>query len=146
MGGGPTFESITASIGVAANIAKALISADRTYDKAELKLKLADLMVSLADARSEIATMKEDFYGLSEELNETKRKLAFAGTMEFKAPYYWNVASRPKDGPFCATCWDGRSHLAVRLYEAQPGYWQCHTCKNTVEDERYRDPSNPEPG
>ena len=60
--------------------------------------------------------------------------------MTFDAPYYWNTAEDKRDGPYCATCWDGREHLAIRLYQAQPGYWQCHTCKNTVESLDYRDP------
>jgi hypothetical protein len=145
MGGYPSFQSIAASISAATNIAKALISADKTFEKAELKLKLADLMVSLAEARTESAEMQDVVYRLTDELDEAKKMLAFAGTMRFGAPYYWNVADGGRDGPFCATCWDGREHLAIRLYEAQTGFWVCHTCKNRVQDGRYRDLPNLEP-
>jgi hypothetical protein len=141
MGGGTDFQAIASSITGAINIAKALISADTAFDKAELKLKLADLMVSLADARTQVAEMQDQTYRLADELAEAKKQLAFAGTMKYEAPYYWNVAGGQKDGPYCATCWDGRDHLAIRLYQAQRGYWQCHTCKNTVEDGDYSDPS-----
>ena len=140
MSGATTFDEIATGITSAIGIAKALISADRAFDKAELKLKLADLMVSLAEARTDLVQVQAQTIELGEELERTKKKLAFAGTMNFEAPYYWNVAEGQRDGPYCATCWDGREHLAIHLYRAQPGYWQCHTCKNTVEDGSYRDP------
>ena len=33
---------------------------------------------------------------LADELSATKKKLAFAGTMEYEAPYYWNVTEGKK--------------------------------------------------
>jgi len=140
MSGATTFDTIATGITSAIGIAKAIISADRAFDKAELKLKLSDLMVQLAETRTDLAQVQAQTIELWEELELTKKKLVFAGTMEFEAPYYWNIAGGRRDGPYCATCWDGREHLAIRLYEAQRGYWQCHTCKNTVEDDSYSDP------
>ena len=130
------FESIVTSLASAASIAKALVSAERTFDKAELKLKLADLMVALADARTQVAEMQDQTYRIADELSETKKKLAFSGSMQYEAPYYWNVAGGKRDGPYCATCWEGRDHLAIHLYEWSRDSWACNTCKSSVKDAR----------
>ena len=56
MSGGsvPEIQAIGAGITTALNIAKAVVSADRAIDKAELKLKMADLMVALSESRQEL--------------------------------------------------------------------------------------------
>ncbi len=46
MSGATDFQSILTSLSAAGSVAKMLISADKTFDKTELKLKLADLMVA----------------------------------------------------------------------------------------------------
>lgn len=144
MGGGPSFDDVAHSLATAVGIAKALVGAERAFDKAELKLKLADLMGELASARTDLAALHANVYRLAQELEETKNKLAFAGSMVFEAPYYFNVADGGRDGPYCATCWDGRGKLAIRLYEAVPGFWVCHTCKTELRDKTYRDPPMPD--
>jgi hypothetical protein len=133
MSGPPDFQTITTSITSAIGIARALISADRTFDKAELKLKLADLMVELADARTETAGMKEVMDGMAREIGALREKLEFAGSMKYETPYYFNVADGMRDGLYCATCWDGKNK-GVRLYQYSSGFWICNTCKNQVED------------
>jgi hypothetical protein len=84
--------------------------------------------------------MQEQMDRLARDLSDTKAKLVFAGSMEYEAPYYFNVADGKRDGPYCATCWDGRDRLAVRLYEWSPGSWICNTCKAAVHGANYRDP------
>ncbi len=140
MGGFTDFEAIVGSLKAATDIVKFLRDADKALDKAEFRLKLADLMNALADARMKTADMQATLDSLAAQLAAAEAKLAFAGTMKFKAPYYWNTATKPPDGPYCAACWDGREHLAVHLYQATTGYWQCQVCENTVEDSSYQDP------
>jgi hypothetical protein len=140
MGGGTDFQSIATSISSAYEIAKLIISADRAFDKAELKLKLADLMVALAEARTQVADMQDQTYRLADELVATERKLAFAGNMRYEAPYYFNISDGQRDGPYCPSCWDGRQKLAIRLYQASPGFWMCNACKTSLRDSTYRDP------
>lgn len=141
MSGATDFQTITTSISTAYRIAKALIETDKALEKAELKLKLADLMVALADARTQVSEMQDQAYRRADELADIRKKMAFAGTMVYTAPYYFNTADGKRDGPFCATCWDSRDKLAVRLYEAVTGFWRCNTCKAEVRDANYRWPS-----
>jgi uncharacterized membrane protein len=82
LSGGTDFQSIVASITSATTIARVLINADKAFDQAELKLKLADLMVALAEARTQVSEMRDETYRLADELSATKKKLAFAGTMQ----------------------------------------------------------------
>jgi hypothetical protein len=140
MGGWTDFDMVVASLKSAADIARVLIAAEGTFDKAELKLKLADLMVALAEARTQAAGMQDSISSMADELADAKKKLAFAGTMVYEAPYYLNMADGQRDGPYCASCWDGRGKQAIRLYQNAPGYWICNTCKVAVFDKTYRDP------
>lgn len=143
MAGGTDFQAIATSISSAYEIAKIIVNADRVFDKAELKLKLADLMVDLAQARTQVAEMQDETYRLADRLADTERKLAFAGSMKYEAPYYFNISDGQRDGPYCPSCWDGREKLAIRLYERSPGSWVCNTCKVSLRDSTYRDPPMP---
>ena len=145
MGGGTDFQSIIESLSAATTVVRFLLSADKALDKAELKLKLAELMVALADARTQTAEMQDVTYRLADQLAATQKKLAFGGAMQFEAPYYWNVIDGKRDGPFCATCWDGREKLAIHLYQMSPGHWQCHTCNKSVKDATFVNYQPPPP-
>jgi hypothetical protein len=56
--------------------------------------------------------------------------------MQYEAPFYWNVAGGARDGPYCATCWEGRDHLAIHLHEWVPGGWVCNTCEKAIRKDR----------
>jgi len=60
--------AIIATLKGATEIGKALITSQGTLDKAELKLKLADLMGELASARSEAADLQDTIRTLYEGL------------------------------------------------------------------------------
>lgn len=123
---------IIATLKGATEIAKVVIGASGTLDKADLKLRLADLMGELATARTQAADLQDTIRCLSEDLNEARKKLAFAGTMEYEAPYYFNVAGGQRDGPYCPTCWEGHAKLAIHLNEWSRGSWICNACGKAV--------------
>jgi ribosomal protein L37AE/L43A len=137
MGGWNDVPAVISNLATAGTIVRALIDAERTFDKAELKLKLADVMVSLADARVQLSDIQAAMDSLAFQLREANAKLTFAGTMEYVRPYYMNTAGGKRDGPYCPTCWDGRERLAIRLYQAGQGFWECHTCDKHVRDSTY---------
>jgi hypothetical protein len=90
-------------------------------------------MVALADARTQVAEMQDHTYRLADDLDAANTKLAFAGLMLYEAPY-WNVADGKRDGPYCATCWEGRDRLAIHLYEWSRDWWTCNTCKSSFKN------------
>jgi hypothetical protein len=114
-----------------------------TLDKAELKLKLADLMVDLANARTQTSDMQEAMDHLADELRTAEKKLAFAGSMKYEAPYYVNVGAGDR-GPYCGTCWDAE-RLAIHLIERQRGFWYCKRCDELVEDSTAENPPSVDP-
>ncbi len=61
--------------------------------------------------------MQAHTYRLVDELSDAQKRLTLAGSLQYEAPYYWNVAGGKRDGPYCATCWESREHLAIHLYE-----------------------------
>jgi len=125
---------IFATLKGATDIAKVLIGTQGTLDKAELKLKLADLMTELATARTQAADLQDTIRVLSEDLDESRKMIAFAGTMKYEAPYYFNVAGGGRDGPYCPTCWEGHAKLAIHLQEWSEDSWMCNTCGKVVAD------------
>jgi hypothetical protein len=125
---------IIATLKGATDIAKVVIGASGTLDKVDLKLRLADLMGELATARTQAADLEDTIRCLSEDLAEARKKLNFAGTMQYEAPYYFNVASGQRDGPYCPTCWEGHVKLAIHLYEWSRGSWVCNACGKAVAD------------
>jgi hypothetical protein len=135
--------AIAGSISAAIGITKELVSADRAFDKAELRLKLADLMVELANARTEALDIQMDNARLHIELTKLQQRLSFQGSLRFKMPYY--ISEGQEDGgPYCANCWDGE-HLAMHLIVRDPGEWYCSRCKHFVRDSNYTDPGPIEP-
>ena len=125
---------IFATLKGATEIARVVIGASGTLDKADLKLRLADLVGELATARTQAADLQDTIRCLSEDLAEAREKLDFAGTMKYEAPYYFNVAGGQRDGPYCPACWEGRAKLAIHMYEWSPGSWTCNACKTSVHD------------
>jgi hypothetical protein len=135
---GPDVDTIATNIKAAWDIARVLANTDQTFSKAELKLKLADLMIALSDARADLADVKSQTQIMQEDIANLTKKPAFAGAMGFEAPYYWNTADGKRDGPYCATCWEGHAKLAIHLFEEAPGHWRCNTCGKNVFDSNWR--------
>ncbi len=138
MSGPPDFRTIAANLRASIDIARTLINTDQVFEKAELRLKLSDLMVQLAEARSDLAYMQDSMDELGREFSAVKEKLKFAGTMNFETPYYWNTADGKREGPYCPTCWEGREKLVIHLFLEARGQWVCNTCGKRLFDRDFR--------
>lgn len=129
--------SALTSIRVATDIAKLITGADLSLEKAELKLKLAELIGALADAKIQVADIKEIMLEKDTTINDLKQQMDVESKMQYRKPHYWRVDDKLKDGPFCAQCWD-KDKKAIRLIDHQNGVWTCPTCKNTfIDSARY---------
>jgi len=107
----PDVPSITAAItGIktAMEIAKGFRESDLSYEKAEAKLKLAELMDALADAKINIADIKillqekDDELGALCKALEDKNKLARIGEVYYEI----DEAGGRKGSPYCSKCWE----------------------------------------
>lgn len=100
--------AILGSIKTATEIAKFLRESDLSLEKAELKLKLADLLGSLADAKIELVEVQET-------LADKDRRIAeLLAAFESKdqliqnrdAYYFKDKNGRAIGKPFCLRCWE----------------------------------------
>jgi tRNA(Ile2) C34 agmatinyltransferase TiaS len=129
--------TILGSIKTAADIAQLLKNSDLSLEKAELKLKLAELVGALADAKIEIAGVQELVSEKDKKIKSLEQAADISNKVKYQAPYYWLVDGTSKDGPFCQQCRD-KDEALIRLQGHGNGSWECKTCKNTYTDSSYR--------
>lgn len=135
--------SISAALGsikTAADIAKLIKDSDASLEQAETKLKLAELISTLADAKIQIAEIQQMLVDKDAEIRLAKEQLAVKGNVQWQSPYYWVLENGQKDGPFCQHCYDKNKEL-IRLQGNGEGYWECKACKSSYTDSTWDSPS-----
>jgi len=125
------------SVKAAMELAKLLRGADLSLEKAEGKMKLAELMEALADARTELAQVQDLALEQERRIKELEQAAETRGRVKYQAPYYWLLEGERKDGPFCQQCYDKLGRL-IRLQDLEDGVWGCMTCKNNYSRRGYR--------
>ncbi|MEE9354097.1 MAG: hypothetical protein V3U75_00765 [Methylococcaceae bacterium] len=117
----PDLTTIAAALGSlksATEIAKFISNSGVTLENAEIKLKFAELVGALADAKLEIAEIQTHLINKDEEIRKLKSKLELEDNLVYENRCYWKIKGEGRDGPFCQRCYDVDSIL-VRL---QPGH------------------------
>ena len=137
------FTSVTAALGslkTATDIAKFIKESDLTLDKAETKLKLAELISALADAKLDVVNVQEKLAAAEGQIRALEAELQIKGDIRWKEPLYWLEGDGRTDGPFCQHCYDSDRKL-VRLQGNGEGWYECKVCKNSYEtsESRQRD-------
>ena len=128
--------SILTSVKAATDIAKLLQQSNLSLEKAETKLKLAELISALADTKIQVADIRELLLQKDEEIRRMQDELKLQGDIIYDKPYYWVKAAEGKDGPFCQLCYDEGQKL-IRLQSNIQGFWRCASCDNTFKDSSY---------
>jgi len=129
--------TILGSIKTAMEIAKLIKESDLSLEKAETKLKLADLISALADVKIEAAELQRLIFDKDEKIKKLEETLNIKKCLRYEAPFYWLDADTKKEGPFCQTCYDSDGKL-IRLQVLENGHWICHVCKHTYTDSTYK--------
>jgi hypothetical protein len=125
------------SLRMAAEVGRALAESSGTLERAELKLRLADMMGAVADARSHLAEIQE---ATAEQQREIARlRDAFEqreSTVRWHDAYYKaNAEGKPAGRAYCAKCWDDSQRL--RLLATHPGNYRvrlCRTCNSEYDN------------
>src|ERR1044071_786072 len=110
------------SIKTAADIAKFIKETDSSLERAEFKLKLAELMSALADAKLEITQIQQTLADKDSRIRSLEEQFAVKERLQWDPPYYWLETDSSKDGPFCQQCYDN-SHKQIRLQGNGKGWW-----------------------
>jgi hypothetical protein len=128
-----SISSLLVSIKTATDIAKLIKESDTSLEKAESKLKLAELISALADAKIEVADIQQVILDKDAEIRGLHDQLKIKAKVQWDKPYYWLIDGTQKDGPFCQHCYDKNQQL-IRLQGNGEGYWDCKACKNGYAD------------
>ncbi|MFA6500209.1 MAG: hypothetical protein WC256_07720 [Desulfurivibrionaceae bacterium] len=131
-----TIGAALGAIKSAADIAKLIKDSGASLEQAEVKLKIAELISSLADAKIELAEVQVQLSNKDKEIESLQERLSVKNTVVWEKPYYWVVKESEKDGPFCQQCYDNEQKL-IRLQGGGTKAWVCKTCKATVTDSNF---------
>ena len=102
-----TITTILGNLKVATDIAKALRDSDLSAERAELKLKLAEMMSALADAKIETMEIQHLLLGKEHQIAELEEAFQSKHSLikVHDAYYRHNASGSPIGEPFCAHCW-----------------------------------------
>ncbi|WP_192257364.1 hypothetical protein [Mesorhizobium caraganae] len=123
-----TISAVTAAIG----LAKEIRSIDAQIDQAELRLKIADLTSSLAEAKMGLVDVADQ---LRQKDNEIARLSAFEGDLSdkiFKDGFHMDAFEdgTPKGDPYCPYCIERKMGLFRLHHLDKPGRPSgCPHCK-----------------
>lgn len=109
--------STTAAIGVA----KAVSEAKGAYDQADLKLKMAEIVSTLADVKIALAEAGTDAKAKDEEIARLKRAFAFSGTTAERHGWKFPATKHgePYGTPFCPKCIEIDGRFMVLRHSGQ---------------------------
>lgn len=118
---------VLGSIKTATDIAKYIKDSDLSLEKAEVKLKLAELIGALADAKLEVVGVQQTLAESEAQIRELQRKLDVRAQLKWDDPVYWVEGANGREGPYCQRCYDADQKL-VRLQGSGDGYYNCRAC------------------
>jgi len=121
---------VLGSIKTATDIARFIKDSDLSLEKAETKLKLADLIGALADAKMEVIGVQQTLAEAETRIRELETRLDTKAKVQWKEPSYWLETETGPEGPFCQKCYDTEGKL-VRLQGDDDGYFECKSCKSS---------------
>jgi ribosomal protein L37AE/L43A len=129
--------TVLGSIKTATEIAKLIKDSDLSLEKAETKLKLAELISALADAKIEVTDIQHVLIEKDQQIRVLEERFSVKQKLKWVEPNYWVVDGEQKDGPYCQHCYDKNKEL-IRLQGNGEGYWECKACKNIYTDSNYQ--------
>ena len=134
--------SVIVGIKNALDIAKFIYDSGASLAKAETKMKLAELITALADAKITMASIQEAVAEKDTEIKRLKSELETRENLVWEPPYYFTKTENGRDGPYCQKCYDSNSKL-IRLQPvgSNDGYWMCHNCDSRYKDSSYTEPN-----
>jgi len=133
--------SAISSLKAATEIATLIKESGFLLEKAENKLKIAELLYALADANIKLAEIQQSMLEKDSVIKELKNQIEIKEKLNWDSPFYWLEESGNKDGPFCQQCYDKDNKL-IRLQMLEVGSWECKVCKNNFFPKDYDPPDS----
>ncbi len=131
-----TIGTMLGSVKTASEIAKYIKDSGLSLEKAEAKMKLADLISSLADVKLEAAEIQQSILEKDERIRQLESEAKVRNEVEWREPCYFLTNAEGVDEPFCQYCYDSSKNLS-RLHSDNRGKYFCRVCdKNFTTHER----------
>ncbi|MBH3338624.1 hypothetical protein I5L51_05810 [Pseudomonas mendocina] len=95
-------------IKTATDIARLLKDSDFSLEKAELKLKLADLVGALADVKMELAEIQDTIIQKDKKIEELENAFQSKGSLVRHSDAYYEAdeTGSPQGSAYCLKCWE----------------------------------------
>jgi hypothetical protein len=120
----PDISVVTAVLGslkTATDIAKFIRESDVSIERAELKLKVADLVSALADVKLELVDLQETFATKEQRIQELEEAFQAKDTLVRNHDAYYRVTAdgRPVGVPYCLRCWENDHKRRQLVHDAK---------------------------
>lgn len=120
------------SLKTATDIAKFLRESDLSLERAELKLKLADLVSALADAKIQVVEIQETLQEKDKRIAELEEAFQMKDKLVRRYDAYYNAdeTGNPVGVPYCLRCWenDHKKHQLVIKAGSNRSRTVCTSC------------------
>ncbi len=126
-----TLAAVLSSLKTATEIAKFLRESDLSLEKAELKLKLADLVSALAEAKLELIDVQDTLAGKDKHIAELEDAFQSKDGLvrRYDAYYQSNEKGEPTGVPYCLRCWESDHKKRQLVYDAKDRFSRvCTSC------------------
>jgi hypothetical protein len=125
--------SVITSLKAATDIAKFFRESDFSIEKAEMKLKLAELMSSLADAKIQMAEVHDVISERERRIQELEEAFQSKGNIMKCRDAYYDIDEdgKPNGEPYCSYCWEVNHKKYHLQLDSQDRHTKvCICCKN----------------
>jgi hypothetical protein len=118
-----TIGAALSSLKTATDIAKFLRASDFNVEKAELKLKMADLVSALAEAKLELVDVQEEILEKEKVISQLKEAFENKDQLirRYDAYYESDENGEPMGVSFCLRCWEGDHKKRQLVRDASEG-------------------------
>ena len=128
--------AVLSSIKSATDLVKVVRESSKSLSEAETKLKLADLISTLADVKLGVAAVQDELAMKNARIRELELLLELKEKLKFVDPCYWMKVDEVAE-PYCQPCYDGTKKLS-HLIEKSKGFFSCAVCGSSFNDKDAR--------
>lgn len=113
--------AVLGSLKTATEIAKFIRESDVSIERAELKLKVADLIGALADVKLELVELQDSFAAKDNRIKELEEAFEAKSLMVRRYDAYYNAGpdGEPLGAPYCLRCWESDHKRRVLVHDAK---------------------------
>lgn len=131
-----TISAVLSSLKTATDIAKFLRESDLSLERAELKLKLAELVGALADAKFELSEVQEALSEKAKKIVDLEEAFQSKDGLvrRYDAYYQLDEAGSPIGVAYCLRCWENDHKKRQLVQDAKDRFTRvCTSCGHRYE-------------